>query len=160
GRDRRRPERRGRQAVPHRPGRRRLADPPAVTALRYGSDAEPGIRRRGTKRFAYVNERTGRPASRADVERITALAIPPAWTDVWIAAAPTSHVQATGRDAKGRKQYRYHPDHTSSRSADKFADLVPFAHALGRVRNRVRRDLRSEEHTSELQSRENLVCRL
>lgn len=116
-----------------------------MTALRYGSDAEPGIRRRGTKRFAYVNERTGRPASRADVERITALAIPPAWTDVWIAADPTSHVQATGRDAKGRKQYRYHPDHTSSRSADKFADLVPFAHALGRVRNRVRRDLRADE---------------
>lgn len=115
------------------------------SALRYGSDAEPGIRRRGSKRFSYVREGSGRPVSKSDVERIRALAIPPAWTDVWIAGDARSHVQATGRDAKRRKQYRYHPEHTSSRSAGKFADLVAFAAALGRIRRRVTRDLRSSE---------------
>ena len=78
------------------------------------------------------------------MERIRALAIPPAWTDVWIAADASSHVQATGRDARGRKQYRYHPIHTSTQSADKFHELVPFATALPRIRRRrMRRDLRS-----------------
>ncbi|MGH9132685.1 MAG: DNA topoisomerase IB [Ilumatobacteraceae bacterium] len=112
-------------------------------SLRFGSDAEPGIRRRGRTRFSYHNERTGRPASKRDRERISALAVPPAWTDVWIAADPTSHVQATGRDARGRKQYRYHPDFMESRSDHKFADLVPFGTALGRLRRRVDRDIRS-----------------
>ena len=112
-------------------------------SLRFGSDAEPGIRRRGRTRFTYVNERTGRSPSRTDMERIKALAVPPAWTDVWIASDAASHLQATGRDAKGRKQYRYHVDFTASRSEDKFADLVAFGMALGRLRRRVDRDLRS-----------------
>lgn len=117
----------------------------AATALRYGSDTEPGIRRSGTKRLRYVNERTGRQPARRDLDRIASLAIPPAWEDVWIAADASSHVQATGRDARGRKQYRYHPVHTSSQSADKFDELVPFAMALPRIRRRVSRDLRSAE---------------
>ena len=71
------------------------------------------------------------------------MAVPPAWTDVWIAADAASHLQATGRDAKGRKQYRYHADFTASRSENKFADLVAFGAALGRLRRRVDRDLRS-----------------
>ena len=114
-------------------------------SLRFGSDVERGIRRRGRTRFTYVNENTGRPPSKKDLERIRSLAVPPAWTDVWIAADPTSHLQATGRDAKGRKQYRYHGDFTASRSENKFADLVTFGAALGRLRRRVDRDLRSNE---------------
>ena len=78
------------------------------------------------------------------MERIRALAVPPAWTDVWIATDAASHLQATGRDAKGRKQYRYHADFTASQSEDKFADLVAFGTALGRLRRRVDRDLRSD----------------
>jgi DNA topoisomerase I len=113
--------------------------------LRFGSDQEPGIRRHGTKRFTYVNERTGRKASAADLARIRTLAVPPAWTDVWIAAQPNSHLQATGRDARGRKQYRYHEAFVDDRANDKFSDLVPFAAALGPLRRHVDRDLRLDE---------------
>ena len=113
-----------------------------MSSLHFGSDQEPGIRRYGNKRFTYVSDITGRSASRHDLERIRGLAIPPAWTDVWIAASPNSHLQATGRDARGRKQYRYHDDFTSSRAENKFADLVPFGNALGGLRRRVDRDLR------------------
>jgi DNA topoisomerase-1 len=113
--------------------------------LRFASDQEPGIRRHGNKRFTYINERTGRAASAADLERIKALAVPPAWTDVWIAAHANSHLQATGRDARGRKQYRYHDAFVDDRANDKFADLVPFAAALGPLRRRVDRDLRLGE---------------
>jgi DNA topoisomerase-1 len=113
--------------------------------LRFGSDAEPGIRRRGTKRFTYVNERTGRAPSRRDRARIEALVIPPAWTDVWIASDPDSHVQATGRDAKGRKQYRYHDDFTADQATTKFASLATFATRLNGLRQRVDRDLRRAE---------------
>ena len=113
----------------------------AADRLNFGSDQAPGIRRIGTKRFRYVNELTGRPASQADVQRIHALAIPPAWTHVWIAADPWSHLQATGRDARGRKQYRYHKAFTSSRAENKFADLVAFGFKLGSLRRRVARDL-------------------
>jgi DNA topoisomerase-1 len=118
--------------------------------LRFGSDTEPGIRRRGNKRFTYVDERTGKEVTkRADLERIARLAVPPAWTDVWIAADPKSHVQATGRDARGRKQYRYHPDFTAERGSNKFGELVPFAAALGRIRRRVTRDLRGDPLSQE-----------
>jgi DNA topoisomerase-1 len=109
--------------------------------VRHGSDADPGIRRTGTTRPRYVDERTGRPPSAADLERIRRLAVPPAWTDVWIATDPTSHVQATGRDSRGRKQYRYHPTFVSMRSGDKFGGLVPFGLALGALRRQVERDL-------------------
>ena len=117
----------------------------AAGSLEFGSDQQPGIRRRGVSRFSYISEITGRPASADDVERIRRLAIPPAWTDVWIAASPNSHLQATGRDARGRKQYRYHDDFTSSRAENKFADLVPFGNALGALRRRVDRDLRRSD---------------
>jgi DNA topoisomerase I len=113
-----------------------------VTTLHFGSDQEQGIRRRGVSRFSYVNEATGRAPSAADLDRIRALVIPPAWTDVWIAASADSHLQATGRDARGRKQYRYHDEFTSSRAENKFADLIPFGNALGGLRRRVERDLR------------------
>lgn len=111
------------------------------STLRYGSDQDAGIRRRGSARFRYIDEVTGEAVSAADLHRIRSLAVPPAWTDVWIARRPDSHVQATGRDARGRKQYRYHPDFVSDRSETKFADLVPFAMSLGALRRRVARDL-------------------
>lgn len=109
--------------------------------LRFGSDREPGIRRSGVKRFRYVYESSGEPAGATDLERIRALAIPPAWTQVWIAADRRSHLQATGRDARGRKQYLYHRAFTSSRAENKFADLVAFGNRLGPLRRRVSRDL-------------------
>lgn len=109
--------------------------------LSFGSDQAPGIRRTGAKRFRYVNELTGKPASAADVARIQALVIPPAWTQVWIAAEPSSHLQATGRDARGRKQYRYHNAFIVSRAENKFSELVAFGCRLGALRRRVARDL-------------------
>ncbi|MDP9464028.1 MAG: DNA topoisomerase IB [Actinomycetota bacterium] len=114
---------------------------PLFAPVHFGSDLEPGIRRRGSKRFTYVDERTKRAPSSGTLERIRALAVPPAWSDVWIAADAGSHLQATGRDARGRKQYRYHPAFTESQSENKFDDLVPFAQVLGSLRSRVTRDL-------------------
>jgi len=108
----------------------------------FGSDAAPGIRRSGRHpRFRYIDERTGRPPADDDRGRIASLAVPPAWTDVWIAPSAWWHLQATGRDAKGRKQYRYHADFTAATAAKKFADLVGFGTNLGRLRRRVTRDL-------------------
>src|SRR5262245_34840747 len=79
--------------------------------LRYASDEQPGIRRRRAgKGFRYVGANGAAVKDPAVLKRIRALAVPPAWTDVWICADPDGHIQATGRDAKNRKQYRYHPD--------------------------------------------------
>ena len=117
-----------------------------MTHLRFGSDQEPGIRRRGEKRFTYFDERTRRVVtSQTELDRIKSLAVPPAWTDVWIAPDADSHLQATGRDARGRKQYRYHAAFVDDRSDHKFADLVPFASVLGPLRRRVHRGLRRGE---------------
>ncbi len=117
-----------------------------MTDLRFGSDQEPGIRRRGEKRFTYFDERRKRVVtSRTELDRIKSLVVPPAWTDVWIAPDADSHLQATGRDARGRKQYRYHDAFVDDRANHKFADLVPFASALGPLRRRVDRDLRRDE---------------
>lgn len=110
--------------------------------LVYGADDEPGIRRRGRSRFRYVDDVTGEDVRDQRVlDRIAALAVPPAWTDVWISRRPRGHVQATGRDARGRKQYRYHADYRARREQEKFADLVPFGEALGDLRTRIRADL-------------------
>ena len=115
---------------------------PIRCGLRYVTDAEPGIRRTGTKRFRYTDATTGRAVSDKRVlERIRALAIPPAWTDVWICADPSGHLQATGRDARGRKQYRYHADFRSEREQSKFDELVPFGEALGHLRSAIDDDL-------------------
>src|SRR3954463_10849671 len=116
-----------------------------VATLNFGSDEAPGIRRRGTKRFTYFNEMTGRPASQEDLLRIRSLAVPPAWQNVWISADPQSHLQATGRDARGRKQYRYHPAFVDSQAENKFSELVTFGNALGSLRGRVDRDLRRDD---------------
>ena len=109
--------------------------------LRYVTDAKPGIRRvRRGRGFSYVGP-DGTPVSAAERRRIEALAIPPAWIDVWICPRPDGHVQATGRDAKGRKQHRYHPDWRRIRDASKYERLVDFGAGLPALRAAVERDL-------------------
>jgi len=118
-------------------------NPPSVPGLRYVSDELPGIRRvRRGRAFAYVDP-SGRPLrDERALARIAALAIPPAYEDVWIAPIENAHIQATGRDARGRKQYRYHARWREVRDETKFARMLEFAKALPRIRRRVDRDLR------------------
>lgn len=110
--------------------------------LRYVCDDEPGLRRRKRgKGFIYLDRR-GRRITRDNVlERIRAMAIPPAYTDVWICADPRGHLQATGRDDRGRKQYRYHARWRRVREKGKFEHMWEFGTALPRIRRRVRADL-------------------
>ena len=114
----------------------------AVAGLRYASDATPGIRRRRAGRgFSYV-EAGGRVVrDKATLARIRSLAIPPAYTDVWISPTTNGHVQATGRDARGRKQYRYHPRWREVRDETKFGRMLAFSQALPRLRARLEADL-------------------
>ena len=110
--------------------------------LRYSSDAEPGFSRHGdAKRFEYRDAKGEPIRDEPTLERIRKLAIPPAWTRVWICADEHGHLQATGRDARGRKQYRYHAAWRATREADKFEHLAEFAQALPAIRRRVRADL-------------------
>jgi DNA topoisomerase-1 len=114
----------------------------ALAGLRYVSDEQPGIRRlRRGRGFGYVRPDGRAVHDAATRRRIQALAIPPAWTDVWICPDPLGHVQATGRDARGRKQYRYHERWTAVRDAAKYDRLVAFAEALPRIRERLDADL-------------------
>ena len=110
--------------------------------LRYASPEDPGFRRqRAGKGFRYLDAK-GRPIRDPEtLARIRALAIPPAWTDVWICPSANGHLQATGRDARGRRQYRYHARYRARRDASKFARLAAFGAALPRIRRRVRLDL-------------------
>jgi len=113
-----------------------------AVGLRYISDAAPGIRRvkRGAH-FAFVAP-SGKPIrNEAEIERIRTLAIPPAYTDVWISPDPKGHLQATGRDARGRKQYRYHRLWREVRDENKFERMVAFANALPAIRAQVERDM-------------------
>ncbi len=113
----------------------------APLILQHNSDSDPGIRRQGTTRFRYVNV-NGKPVrDEATLARITALAIPPAWTNVWISPLPNGYLQATGRDAKGRKQSRYHASYRAERDEEKFSLLVPFGDSLSRLRSQVARDM-------------------
>ena len=110
--------------------------------LRYVSDQKPGLqRKRNGTGFRYVTAK-GKRANRAERKRILALAIPPAWEQVWICPHPNGHLQATGRDAKGRKQYIYHPQWHAVRTETKFGRLAAFGRALPGIRRRVARDLR------------------
>ena len=113
-----------------------------VPGLRYSSDDRPGItRRRAGRGFAY-HDSAGRPVrDKETLERIRKIVIPPAWTDVWISPWSNGHIQATGRDARGRKQYRYHSDYRARRDTEKFERLVAFARVLPAIRERVDRDL-------------------
>jgi DNA topoisomerase I len=110
-----------------------------IAGLRYVTDARPGIRRkRAGKGFTYARA-DGSKLTEPDVlRRIKSLAIPPAWTDVWICPFADGHIQATGRDAKGRKQYRYHPRFREVRESTKYEHVVAFADALPTIRAKVR----------------------
>lgn len=121
--------------------------PPHAIARQAGlvhvSDTVPGIqRRRAGRGFAY-RDAEGRPVRDAEtLQRIRSLAIPPAYTEVWICPLPHGHLQATGRDARRRKQYRYHPDWAEVRGNGKYEHLIAFGLALPKLRRRLRVDLR------------------
>lgn len=111
-------------------------------ALTYVSDAEPGIRRlKAGKGFSYKGP-DGKAVSNAARTRIEAIVIPPAWTDVWISPDAEGHIQATGRDQRGRKQYRYHPQWAEERDGAKYSSLVAFAESLPDLRRTIDSDLR------------------
>jgi DNA topoisomerase-1 len=122
-----------------------------AAGLRYVNDGEPGLTRlRRGEKFTYLDTK-GRPVRDSrTLDRIRSLVIPPAWTDVWICATADGHVQATGRDVRGRKQHRYHPDWTATRTNAKYDRMIEFALALPAIRKRVQGDLRkpplSREH--------------
>lgn len=118
--------------------------------LVYSSDLEPGIRRRRAGRgFSYFDADGVRITDRAEIERLERLAVPPAWTDVWICADPRGHLQAIGRDGKNRKVYRYHPEYRRQRDRDKFDRLAEFGSVLGQVRRRVADDMAGVKLTRE-----------
>jgi DNA topoisomerase I len=107
--------------------------------LRYVSDTRPGIRRRKSGKGFTYSRADGSRLTDADVlRRIKSLAIPPAWTDLWICPSADGHIQATGRDAKGRKQYRYHGRFREVRESTKYEHVVEFAEALPAIRAKVR----------------------
>src|SRR4029077_14638675 len=111
--------------------------------LRHVSDDRPGItRKRSGRGFSYANPDGTAMRDRPTLARIRALAIPPAWADVWICPIAHGHIQATGRDARHRKQYRYHPRWRERRDADKYRRLADFCRALPRAPDAVARDLR------------------
>ncbi len=119
-----------------------MPDHAKAAGLRYVTDASPGIRRKRAGRgFSYVGL-DGKPIrDREEIRRIRSLVIPPAWTDVWICPESNGHLQATGRDAKGRKQYRYHPRYREIRDETKFDRMLAFSEVLPAIRERVERDL-------------------
>lgn len=111
--------------------------------LVYVDDASEGIRRRRFgKSFAYYDPKGKLIREHAELRRIRALAVPPAYQDVWICPDPAGHIQATGRDERGRKQYRYHPRWRETRDATKYEHMLDFAKALPRLRQKVAADMR------------------
>ncbi|MFL5734789.1 MAG: DNA topoisomerase IB [Chloroflexia bacterium] len=113
-----------------------------AAGLRYVSDAKPGItRRRAGKGFSYVGPDREPVRDAKTLGRIKSLAIPPAWTGVWICPVENGHIQATGRDAKGRKQYRYHPRWREVRDETKYGRMIAFGKALPAIRKRVEEDM-------------------
>ena len=110
--------------------------------LVYVADEEPGIRRKRSGRgFSYIGPAGKTISDRGQLARIRSIAVPPAWTDVWICSSPRGHIQATGRDARGRKQYRYHGAWRETRDRTKYDRMVDFGRALPGIRKRVREDL-------------------
>jgi DNA topoisomerase-1 len=140
-------------ARPESVATRLLADAEAsaeLARLRYVDVDEPGIeRRRRGRSFGYRHADGTRVSDAATLARIRALVIPPAWTQVWICRTADGHIQATGRDARGRKQYRYHPRWRALRDAAKFEHMLDFAVALAAIRRRVDADLRRQGLTRE-----------
>jgi DNA topoisomerase-1 len=122
-----------------------LSDPPAAAkaaGLRYVHDDRPGIRReKAGDGFRYLDAAGDTVTDEATLSRIKSLVIPPAWTDVWICAQANGHLQATGRDARGRKQYRYHPKWRAVRDEVKYERMLNFGRALPSIRKEVDRGL-------------------
>src|SRR5829696_5092590 len=117
----------------------------AMARLRRVDCSESGIvRRRRGKGFEYLDADGHRITEPSVLDRIRELAIPPAWQDVWICPYPMGHIQATGVDAAGRKQYRYHDRWRERRDAEKFESMIRFARCLPQLRERVAKDLRRE----------------
>ncbi len=118
-------------------------DAAETAGLLYVSDEEPGIRRKKSgKGFTYLKPDGSKVADKATLDRIKSLAIPPAYTDVWICPKANGHIQATGRDAKGRKQYRYHPAFREVRESTKYEHMLEFARGLPAIRKTI------DEHMS------------
>lgn len=130
-------------APPRRSARPKPTDSADRAGLHYVSGRDPGLTRsRSGAGFRY-KDASGRPVrDEATLARIRSLAIPPAWADVWICPDPRGHLQATGRDERGRKQYRYHPQWRQTRDDSKYARMVPFGRALPAIRDRVEADLK------------------
>jgi DNA topoisomerase-1 len=121
------------------------AESAKAAGLRYTTDARPGIRRiRRGRAFTYVDADGKRVRAAADLARIRSLVIPPAWIDVWICPDPRGHLQATGRDARGRKQYRYHPKWRVVRDETKYDRVIGFAQALPSIRRTTSDHLRRQ----------------
>jgi len=125
------------------------ADPAqsAVEAgLRYLPDTGKGITRRDNEgKFEYFNTKGDLITDEKVLERVTKLIIPPAWTDVWISPSPNGHIQATGRDQKGRKQYIYHPKWRNARSGTKFGRMIAFGEKIPEIRRQIEKDLTQRE---------------
>ena len=118
-----------------------VKDAAEYAGLAYVSDEKPGIRRKPSGQgFRYETVQGGKPDAAA-LKRIKALAIPPAWTDVWICPKANGHIQATGRDARGRKQYRYHARFREVRESTKYHHMLAFAESLPAIRAKVQEHL-------------------
>jgi DNA topoisomerase-1 len=118
--------------------------------LRHSSDSEPGYSRKRQGRYwAYFDAEGKRVTDRDEIDRLNAIGLPPAYTDAWFCADPDGHLQATGIDARGRKQYRYHPGFREKRESAKYEGLLEFGKALPRLRRRVERDLKRRELSRE-----------
>jgi DNA topoisomerase I len=134
--------RKGRAAEPQSPGASDPVEAAVSAGLRYVSDTMPGIRRkRAGKGFTYAGTDGKTIRDPEQVARIRSLAVPPAYTEVWICPVPNGHIQATGRDARGRKQYRYHAKWREARDETKFGRMLAFSEFLPRIREQLERDL-------------------
>ena len=111
--------------------------------LRYVDDTMPGItRKRHGRYWRYFDAKGKRVTNRDEIDRLNAIGMPPAYERCWFCPSPDGHIQATGKDARGRKQYRYHSDYRSKQDASKFDNTVRFGKRLAKIRRRVERDLR------------------
>ena len=129
--------------------------------LRWVSDEQPGIRRLPAARGFVYRDAAGRPVrDEATLQRIRALAVPPAWQQVWICSDAQGHLQATGRDARGRKQYRYHAEWQTHRGQTKFEQLCRFGQILPRIRRRVQRALADAGRGAAAPTRERVLATL
>jgi DNA topoisomerase-1 len=118
--------------------------------LRHSSDAEPGISRKRVGRYwAYFDSQGNRITDRDEIDRLNAVGLPPAYENAWFCADPSGHLQATGIDARGRKQYRYHADFRAKRENAKYEGLLEFGKALPRLRRHVEQDLKKRELSRE-----------